>query len=532
MRRTKAPKKKNPVGFNFQDALASMNAEELRELAHDMFLELDSRAHNRVLHSLMERAARSATGPLLDGPTRESIAKILSFAERATQKAYADPEDMDEYLGEGSKAFLSKDYTGAAEIFRALLLPISVGDIYLGQDEMVDEVLTVDVSTCAAQYVVATYMITEKENRAPAMKETMQEVYYEGHFWRPLEVIERTSVESLPDFERFLTDWRKLLEKDIEEGNRYQNDDQYGWLREVVQRMEGAGGLAKVARESKRSDDLRAWCEMLVNAGDWNSAFSAYKEAAEIVTDKEYARADFLDGVALAAQELGKKNISAHLERAWRQEPTLLRLIRWLGTSKSKTTINERAKQALKACPPKAHRQAAFLHLILSDFRASGKLLGNAKGLGWSDSDHPGHLIFPLFYKLLGGSDAVFESGYTVVSTRAMTIDDLEFMTSRDDEPTLVTPSIDEILALVGMAKKTSETSKNTMLLAMKKAAENRIAGVTGKGRRKYYSHGAQLVAACFKVDPSEEAERWVTDLRQEYRRYPALQAEFSNVLE
>ena len=528
----KVPKKKKPVGFSFEEALKAMNAEELRELANEMFLELDNRAHNRIVSSLMERAARGASGPLPEGPSQESIAEIMAFAKRAVSKSWSDPEEMDEYLQEGSKAFLSKNYRGAYEIFRALLLPICDGDIYLGQDELVDEVLAVDISTCAAQYVASAYMITEHENRATVFKETMLEVYYEGHFWKPIEELEKTSIEPLPDLDRFLLNWRTLLETDIEEGRRVRNDDQYRWLREVVERMEGVDGLAKVARASRLSDDLDAWCDMLVKAGDWKSAFAAYKEAAEIVTDKQYAKATFLDGVALAAQELGKKNLSQHLERAWRQSPTLLRLIRWLGTSKNKATITKKAKQALDACPQKAHRQRAFLHLLLSDFGKSAKLLGAAKGLGWSDSEHPGHLLFPLFYKLLGGDDTVFESGYKTISTGRLSIGDLEYISVRDDEPTLFTPTIDEILALDGLSGKIIETSKNKILQAMKKAAENRVDGVTSKGRRKYYSHAAQLASACLAVDNSTRTIAWFESLRQEYRRYPALQAAFSKVLE
>ena len=66
----------------------------------------------------------------------------------------------------------------------------------------------------------------------------------------------------------------------------------------------------------------------------------------------------------------------------------------------------------------------------------------------------------------------------------------------------------------------------------MKKAAENRVDGVTSKGRRKYYSHAAQLVSACLAVDNSTGTVAWFESLRQEYRRYPALQAAFSKVLE
>ncbi len=531
MSRGKMPKKTNQAGFDIDSALASMNAEELRELVRDLLGELDKRTQSRIINSLLDRAARNDTDWSPDGPAEESIAEILSFAKRATQKGYADPDEMDDYLREGSSAFLSRDYQGASQIFRALLLPISEVEIDLGQHEMVDEVLTVDVADCAAQYVVSMYMLSEPEQRVLAVKEAIDEVHYEGDFSEPLKEMERVSIEPLPELNRFLPKWRTLIEgQDTERRNDW-DTDQDRWLREVVKRMEGTVGLAKIARTSKRFDDLRAWCQMLVEAGNWKAAFTAYKEAADIVMDKEYARGDFFDGVALAAQELGKKNLAEHLERAWRDSPNLLRLIRWLGTSKSKATTKKRAKQALKACPKKALRQKAFLNFILSDFAASGKLLGNAAGLGWSDSEHPGHLIFPLFYKQLGGNDTIFESGYRTISTRELSLDEMELMTSDRDEPSLKTPTIDEVLSLAGIVGDVDESSRKTMLGAMKKAAKKRVAGVTGKGRRKYYGHAAQLVAACVAVDTTSQTAKWMTGLRADYRRYPALQSEFVRLL-
>ncbi len=524
------PKKKDK-GFNLDEALASMAAEELRELARDMFSELGPKAHYRVVNTLMKKAARTAKGSCSSFLSGEKMAEIEMFAERAIQRGDAYPEDIDEYLQEGSTAFLRRDYRGAAHIFKNILLPIAEGDIYLGQDELISEVLAVEISACAAQYVTAIYMITEKEKRAKAFKETMLALYYEGHFWQPLEELEQTAIEPLPDFESFLGNWRHLLEKDIREGRRYQNDEQNRWLREVVRRLEGAGGLAKVARASKRAEDLRGWCQTLVSSGDWKSALSAYREAAEVVDDRDYVRADFLDGVALSAQQLGRKNISEHLEAAWRECPTLLRLNRWLGASNSSATVKKRARLALEACATGAHRQKALLHLILSDFSAAAKLLRKAKGLGWSDVHHPGHLVFPVFYKLLGGKDVVFANGYTTISTGELAVTEMEIYAPEYDKPSLANPSIQDIFAIAQIGDLAPRAFRKTMLSAMKKSAKNRTDGVTGNGRRRYYSHAAQLVAACLAVDSTPDTVTWVSRLRTEYRRYPALQAAFAEVL-
>jgi hypothetical protein len=179
--------------------------------------------------------------------------------------------------------------------------------------------------------------------------------------------------------------------------------DEDRWLREVIERTEGADGLAELARVSKRANDLRAWCHALTAANDWEAAFAAYKEAADTVATNALARAGFLDGVALAAQLLERNDLHHHLERAWREMPTLLRLRRWLGSAKSGAVLRKRAQQALEGCSKKAARQLGLLHIVLGDLKSAAALLADAPGLGWSDTDHPGHLLFPLFQQLLGG---------------------------------------------------------------------------------------------------------------------------------
>jgi hypothetical protein len=70
---------------------------------------------------------------------------------------------------------------------------------------------------------------------------------------------------------------------------------------------------------------------------------SANEESADIVADKKYSQGEFLDGAALAAQELGRKDLPKYLETAWRKAPGMLRLRRWLGSSKNKGVLKKRA---------------------------------------------------------------------------------------------------------------------------------------------------------------------------------------------
>ncbi len=270
---------------------------------------------------------------------------------------------------------------------------------------------------------------------------------------------------------------------------------------------------------------------MLVEARDWRAALSAHEEAAENTIDEVHWRGEFLDGAALAAQELGRRDLPSRLERAWRQAPSMLRLRRWLGSADSKASVRKRAAQALDACPKRARRQRGLLHLLLGDVASAAKLLAAAPGLGWSDGDHPGHLLFPHFRAVLGGEASDLPDESDPLSVRRRDVDELDWMSAERDERHLATPEVREVLELAGIGGSPDADARAAMLRAMRKAAEKRVAGVTGEKRRRRYPHAAQLVADCAAADPTPDTARWVASIRDEYRRYPALQRELGRHL-
>ena len=194
-------------------ALAALDAGELRGLIRDVIPWLDEPTHARLVNALIDRAARNASGWTPGTPTEQAVNAIVTFAEAARRTGYADPSQVDDYLRQGSNAFLAKDYRVAARIFRALLLPLGGGDIDFGQHEMPDEMLGVNLAECAAQYVVAVYMTNPPECRGETVLAAIEEVRGVGHFWEPLREIERIAVETLPDFKEFLCEWRALIEE-------------------------------------------------------------------------------------------------------------------------------------------------------------------------------------------------------------------------------------------------------------------------------------------------------------------------------
>jgi hypothetical protein len=531
MRRTRGPAT-GRARDDVDAALACLSADQLRVLVRDMLLELDEPAHGRVVGSLIARAARAGSGWASAPLSKDEVAETLAFATAASRVGHADPRDVDEHLRRGSGAFLRRDYAAAHRIFGALLRPIGDGEIDLGQDELADEVLAADLGECAAQYVVSAYMVSAPAQRAGAVHAAIGEVGGVGSFWEPIREMERVALEPLPLLEDFLPLWRALLEREAGRERRSDWDaDEDGWLREVVWRMEGASGLAKLARSTRGAADLRAWCRTLMDAGDWKAALSAFDEASELVADGKDLRGELLDGAALAAQELGRGGLPARLERAWRACPSMLRLRRWLGSAHGRAAIRRRGAEALEACPPSAHRQRAFLYLLQGDFELAAELLAKAPGLGWSDDEHPGHLLFPLFEALLRGAKA----------------SELMSTTGEVDEPRLAAPEVDEILRHAGVdcipdaaapmkaagAERGAATAaaKGAVLAAMRRAAESRLAGVTEHKRRGHYRHAALLVASCQACDPSPEAAGWVRSIKTGYRRFPALRNELDRAM-
>ena len=513
-------------------ALEAMSAGELRGQVRDLLLELDDRTYGRVVSGLIDRAARNGSGWAPAGPSQAAVEAIVAFAEAARRAGEADAAEVDGYLREGTNAFLGRSYPTAFRIFRALLLPLGRGDIYLGQAEMVDEALGCCLATCAAQYVVSMYMTAAPAHRAEAVHAAIEDVRGVHSFWAPLREMEKVAIEPLPGLEDFLPAWRALVEEKAAAERRDEWDrNEDCWLREVVQRIQGAEGLAGVARSTRRADDLRAWCQALVKEMDWAAALDAYEEAAQIVQDKDWSLGEFLDGVALAAQELGRSDLPERLEPAWRLAPSFTRLLRWLGTATSQDAMENLATEALEGCPDHAVRQRALCYIIVGDYLSAARLLAEAPGLGWSGSEHPGHMLWSLFIHLLGGSVPRSDSNAGPDDGYGRDINDPRWTRAGAEMPRLDTPEVGKLLEQAGTEGLKDKTERSTLIAAMRQAAEKRVAGVTENKRRRHYSHAAWLVATCAALDPSAETAGWVSGIRTEYRRFPALQREFNNHL-
>ena len=60
----------------------------------------------------------------------------------------------------------------------------------------------------------------------------------------------------------------------------------------------------------------------------------------------------------------------------------------------------------------------------------------------------------------------------------------------------------------------------------MRTTTEQRLAGISENQCRRLYGHAASLAFACAHVDSPNTGTQWLEGMRNEYRRYPALQRE------
>lgn len=226
-------------------ALATMSADALRDVVREVLCDLDEPKYSTVVGSLITRAARGGGEWQPAAVTDAQVAEVIEFVKAAELAGQASAPEVDAYLRRGAAAFLRRDYAAAQRIFGALLPAVGDGNVYLGQHEVVDEVLGADLGECAAQYVVAVYMLAPSAERAHAVHVAIHQVDGVEPFWEPLRAMERVAVEPLTDLTDFLPRWHALIASSAT-GKRTSNWDteEDRWLREAVERLEGADGLA------------------------------------------------------------------------------------------------------------------------------------------------------------------------------------------------------------------------------------------------------------------------------------------------
>ena len=506
-------------------ALDAMSAPELRAAIRVLLDQLDDGVKDSVIDALLARGAKATSGWKPTRPSPRIVEEAKSFAEAARQIGHADPDDVNGHLRGATKAFLAGDHASARAVFDAILPPIACVEIDLGQHELVEEVLGVDVRACVAQYAASVYTTTALRERAGAIVRALEQVEGVGTLSSPIQNMEDVCAGALPDLGTFLPRWVKRLERFRPSKGEWETEHER-WLREAVFRMNGVGGLERIARKTRRPQACLAWYQALADRGEWTEALKASEAATRFVRQLHW-RAELLDGAALAAQELGRPDLSKRLEAAWRVAPTMTRLVRWLVADGYEwKPLRARAATALTRCPRTAARQIGLLRVLVGDVSGAGAVLAKSPGLGWSNPDHPGHMLFPLLATLLSNrpiGDAL------MTELEATGRDPLEsfVLTDDEDKAKLTTPSIAALIQSTRSSIALTDSDRDAAIDAMRVAADTRVEGILGNSRRQHYGHAALLVASCVAYAPKKrvaELLRWAEELRQQYLASPCVQ--------
>jgi hypothetical protein len=513
------------AAFDPDSALAALDVEALRSFVRTYADTLDDEPRAALVGALAEHAARHR-GYRPATPGAEAVRAAQRFAAAAREVGFAEPGDVDDHLRAGSAAFLARDYAAARAIFEAILPPIAAAEVDLGQQELVDDVLTVRVDDCAAAWLASVYLTATPADRPAAVRATLAAVDAVATLVEPLAAMERVALEPLPGWAEFLPRLVALLERETPPDARW---PERAWLRDAVVRAEGVPGLARLARASRSADDVRAWCAAVARQGDWAAALRVNDEAATLVRSAA-ERADFHDEAALAARELGRADVVARLETAWRTAPTLARLLRWLlAGAPNARAIRARAKEAHATCPGRAGAQRALLAILAGALEEAAAQLARAPGLGWSAPDHPGRVTFGALAWALGGAPpgSLREAVVRPLQSPACTVLDELAALEPADAPRLGTPAVVAVLCAAGVPGTISPAARSAVLEALRTAASARVEGVLREKRRRRYEHAALLVGCCMELDPDGSAP-WAMGVRERGRRFPA----FRGVLE
>lgn len=232
--------------------LHALDVEELRAFLKEGLAALEPDVRER-LEDALERRAVTRGGFRPAAPHGAVVDEAAEFARAAKRLGYAEPSEVDDYLRSAISASLAGEQAAACRIFEALLVPIANAEIDLGQREMVEEVLSVELDDCVARYMLATFTEATVTNRAEAVLTALERTHGLGCLVAPLEAMERVLGRPLPDAEAFLDAWIARLETRTRAGSEWENEEDR-WLREAIGRRHGAEGLAHLARTTKRAE--------------------------------------------------------------------------------------------------------------------------------------------------------------------------------------------------------------------------------------------------------------------------------------
>jgi hypothetical protein len=556
-----------------EQRLAVCSAEELRAVVRALALATPATEWQAFLHTIQPMAETTPVVPPV--PTSETLLMDIAALADELQAATEEAEVWDEYHEEDSlgpyeefvapltalfdraaAAFAGGHMTLARAAYYNLFATLTYEDDY-GRGVRAEHLPDVAVNESGARYLRAVYETESPAQRPAGLFAAMLQVCTWLSDARPrLDDIIQISPPALPDQEQFFLDWIAFL--------RTQGGPEAdAWLRETVRLAQGTAGLESLARTEgvQRPRAYLDWCAALTAEGQQHAVLAAAHEALRTLPSPLPIRAAVADYLCTAATHV--HDTAALCLGRWEAfvaKPTLARLLDvWEVTpaGAERTRQISQAAQHIQdtlANPPAQVTSVwtddierpvwpdktvlAHAYLLAGDWDAAYRLAAPEQVLGWSSSHNTQGLVVSCYLVQMSGvlpghlppnlaqlwrwelqNSTGFVSWYGVDAGEASLLVRLQ------DAYTACLPEVS-----------LTQDQQGAFLAWCLDVVRRRVDAIVSNQHRGSYDRAALLLTACTEVlrllGKAQEARALLEDIRQQFRRHRAFQAELQTAVQ
>lgn len=564
---------------DFQGALERLDAGQLREFLHATAYpavpargdagpqtlrsggaprshraeELSARkASHQIAFTLLEFAAKR----LPELPCREDpslLVDVSAWAKSAKRRGHCDEAECDVLLTRVRRLWLG----GAAEMVRQSLevLLDLVSDLESAVAELDAPAPNLTKAPVFGMYLASVYESVPSSKRVAAVLDAVVRIAAVGSVHTPLRMIEEHALRPLDDFPAFTKLWARALEhpgpqptKKSKKRDAELRDTGEAFtprealLAEALERIEGLGGIARMARRTPDLARYRTWILRLTDESQWDEALAVVSEAREALMDA-FSRGVVLDaGVAIAAAMEDTPQAVGLAEAAFFTDATLARLGRWLLIDEpDRGTLLQRVRGARELGVELSLSMKCLLAALTGSLSEVISLLDDS-GEIWEEDAHPGRIAVPTiliaFYGGPRGTAVATKLCAPLFGGRSRTPEGSGWQGWEPPDAILKLSVPSPGPAIVAACKE--ESVEHTAAVArvpatLRIAAARRAANVLSNKERGGYDSAALLIVAAaeatFTAGDQELARAYLAEIAQAATRYSTFRGALTRIL-
>lgn len=363
--------------------------------------ELAARRGHHTAFALLEFAARRLS-KLHCAEDPALLADVSAWARSAKRKGHIDEAECELFLTRLRRLWLA----GAAETVRQSLEVLFdlVADLDGSLAALEVPAPNLTRSAIFGMYLASVYESMPASKRVAALLDAVGRICAVGSVHGPLRLLEEHALRPIDDLATFTQQWIRALEQPeqpltIKKSRRRETGEAFApreaLLAEALERIEGLGGIARMARRAPDLARYRTWILRLTDESRWDEALRVVSEAREALADA-FSRGVVLDaGVAIAAAMDDTPQLVGLAEAAFFTDATLARLARWLLIDEpERATLLQRVRSARELGVELSAAMKCLLAALSGSIAEVNALLDDS-GEIWDEDAHPGRIAVP-----------------------------------------------------------------------------------------------------------------------------------------